>query len=133
MSGTPRRAGDAGPAGVSPPAGPPGPPDLTGPAGLRPSPSAGPLSPLTDPDVAFYTVGQAGELLGIPPATLRRFDAAGAVSPARSAGGQRRYSQRQLEHAGRLLELMEEGLPLAAASRVAGLEDLVAELRRQLE
>lgn len=113
MSGTPPRAGDS-PGGV---------PGLPG----------RPLHALSDPDAAFYTVGQAGELLGVPAATLRRFDAAGALSPSRSAGGQRRYSQRQLEHAGRLLQLMEEGLSLVAASRVAGLEDLVSDLRQQLE
>jgi MerR family transcriptional regulator, heat shock protein HspR len=113
--------------GILPGAGAPGPVGVPGPA-FR----GAPLPPLADPDAAFYTVGQAGELLGIPAATLRRFDAAGAVSPARSAGGQRRYSQRQLEHAGRLLQLMEEGLTLAAASRIAGLEDLVEDLRRQL-
>ena len=84
------------------------------------------------PDAAFYTVGQVGDLLGVPAATLRRFDAAGAVSPARSPGGQRRYSSRQVQHARRLLQLTDEGLTLAAASRVADLEDTVDDLRRQL-
>ena len=85
-----------------------------------------------DPDAAFYTVGQVGDLLGLPAATLRRFDALGAVSPARSAGGQRRYSSRQVQHARRLAQLTDEGLTLAAARRVAALEDTVSELRRQL-
>lgn len=93
---------------------------------------ADPLAPWTDPDAAFFTVGQAGDLLGVPAATLRRFDAAGAVSPSRSAGGQRRYSSRQLSHARRLLELVAEGLTLAAATRISELEDEVDELRRQL-
>ena len=88
--------------------------------------------PWPGPDAAFYTVGQVGDLLGVPAATLRRFDAAGAVSPARSPGGQRRYSTRQVEHARRLLQLTDEGLTLAAASRVAALEDTVDDLRRQL-
>jgi len=92
--------------------------------------AAGP--PWPDPDAAFYTVGQVGDLLGVPAATLRRFDAAGAVRPARSAGGQRRYSSRQVQHARRLLQLTDEGLTLAAASRVADLEDTVHDLRRQL-
>ena len=91
-----------------------------------------PQAPWTDPDAAFFTVGQAGDVLGVPAATLRRFDAAGAVSPSRSAGGQRRYSSRQLSHARRLLELVAEGLTLAAATRIAALEDEVDELRRQL-
>ena len=93
----------------------------------------GPGAPWTDPDAAFFTVGQAGDLLGVPAATLRRFDAAGAVSPARSAGGQRRYSSRQLTHARRLVDLVAEGLSLQAATRITELEDEVADLRRQLD
>ena len=93
---------------------------------------ADPLAPWTDPDAPFFTVGQAGDLLGVPAATLRRFDTAGAVSPARSPGGQRRYSSRQLSQARRLLELVAEGLTLAAAARIAALEAEVDELRQQL-
>jgi len=56
----------------------------------------------------------------------------GAVRPARSAGGQRRYSSRQVQHARRLLQLTDEGLTLGAATRVAELEDTVDDLRQQL-
>lgn len=97
---------------------------------VRWPPPSGP--PWPDPDAAFSTVGQVGDLLGVPAATLRRFDAAGAVRPARSAGGQRRCSSRQVQHARRLLQLSDEGLTLAAASRVADLEDTVHDLRRRL-
>lgn len=98
----------------------------------RPGGVPDPAAPWTDPDAAFFTVGQAGDLLGVPPATLRRFDAAGAVSPERSAGGQRRYSSRQLTHARRLVDLVAEGLSLHAATRIAALEDEVAALRGRL-
>lgn len=91
-----------------------------------------PFAPWSDPDAAFFTVGQAGDLLGVPAATLRRFDAAGAVSPERSAGGQRRYSSRQLGHARRLVDLVAEGLSLQAATRIAALEDEVEVLRARL-
>jgi MerR family transcriptional regulator/heat shock protein HspR len=106
--------------------------DGTPPRAGRPGGVPEPLAPWTDPDAAFFTVGQAGDLLGVPAATLRRFDAAGAVSPARSAGGQRRYSSRQLSHARRLVDLVAEGLPLQAATRIAALEDEVEQLRRRL-
>jgi len=114
MTGASIRAGGPDPDGAPVPPPPPGP------------------SPWPDPDAAFYTVGQVGDLLGVPAATLRRFDAAGAVRPSRSAGGQRRYSSRQVQHARRLLQLTDEGLTLAAASRVADLEDTVDDLRSQL-
>ena len=128
MAGTPSQARDTGPDGV------PGwvPEPVPEPLLAAPSSPASPSGPWSDPDVAFYTVGQVGDLLGVPAATLRRFDLTGAVRPARSSGGQRRYSQRQLEQAGRLLRLVDEGLTLAAATRVADLEDTVADLRQQL-
>ena len=56
-----------------------------------------------------------------------------SVSPARSAGGQRRYSSRQLDHARRLVDLVAEGLSLQAAARITALEDEVAVLRARLE
>jgi len=123
VSGAPSRAAGPGPDGA--------PDDVPGPA---PGPADRTVTAASwpDPDAAFYTVGQVGDLLGVPAATLRRFDAVGAVRPARSAGGQRRYSSRQVQHARRLLQLTDEGLTLAAASRVAELEDTVTELRQQL-
>jgi len=121
MSSAPSRAGGAGPDGAL--VGVPGPAPASADTGPHPWP---------DPDAAFYTVGQVGDLLGVPAATLRRFDAVGAVRPARSAGGQRRYSSRQVQHARRLVQLTDEGLTLAAASRVAALEDTVDDLRQQL-
>lgn len=63
---------------------------------------------------------------------LRRLDAAGAVSPERSGGRQRRYSSRQLGHARRLVDLVAQGLSLQAATRITALEDEVASLRRRL-
>jgi MerR family transcriptional regulator, heat shock protein HspR len=109
------------------------PPRAGRPGGVPGVPAPVPSSPWADPDAAFFTVGQAGDLLGVPAATLRRFDAAGAVSPARSAGGQRRYSSNQLSHARRLVDLVAEGLSLQAATRIAALEDEVASLRQELD
>ena len=113
MAGAPVRAGGPDPDGA-------------------PVPAPGPPAPWPDPDAAFYTVGQVGDLLGVPAATLRRLDTVEAVRPSRSPGGQRRYSSRQVQHARRLLQLTDEGLTLAAASRVADLEDTVDDLRSQL-
>ena len=48
-----------------------GTPPRDGRPGGVPEPSPG-VGPWTDPDAAFFTVGQAGDLLGVPAATLRR-------------------------------------------------------------
>ena len=89
---------------------------------------AGPLDALDDPDYPAYTTGRAAEVLGVRQAFLRSLDAAGTVRPARSAGGRRRYSRRQLALAARIRELLDQGHTLAAARRILDLEDdLVAE------
>ena len=86
----------------------------------------GPLDALDDPDYPAYTTGRAAEVLGVRQAFLRSLDAAGAVRPARSAGGRRRYSRRQLAVAARIRELLDQGHTLAAARRILALEDDLA-------
>jgi MerR family transcriptional regulator/heat shock protein HspR len=86
----------------------------------------GRLDDLDDPDYPAYTTGRAAEVLGVQQAFLRSLDAVGAVSPARSAGGRRRYTRRQLAFAARVRELFDEGCTLAAALRILALEDDLA-------
>ena len=78
---------------------------------------------LDDPDYPAYTTGRAAAALGVQQAFLRALDAAGAVTPERSAGGHRRYTRRQLAFAGRLRELFDQGHILASALRILGLQD----------
>jgi DNA-binding transcriptional MerR regulator len=94
---------------------------------------------LDDEDYPAMTMGQAAELLDVQPAFLRSLDAADVVRPARSAGGHRRYSRRQLERAARMRTLFDEGLTLDAAARVVQLQDeldvarsRIAQLEREL-
>jgi MerR family transcriptional regulator, heat shock protein HspR len=96
------------------------------PLGLEVPAMAGPLDALDDPDYPAYTTGRAAEVLGVRQAFLRSLDAAGAVRPARSAGGRRRYSRRQLAVAARIRELLDQGHSLAAARRILALEDDLA-------
>ena len=86
----------------------------------------GQLDALDDPDYPAYTTGRAAEVLGVRQAFLRSLDAAGAVRPARSAGGRRRYSRRQLAFAARIRQLLDQGHTLAAARRILDLEDDLA-------
>jgi DNA-binding transcriptional MerR regulator len=84
------------------------------------------LNRLDDEDYPAVTMGQAAELLDVQPAFLRSLDVGNVVSPARSAGGHRRYSRRQLELAARMRALFDQGLTLDAAQRIAQLEDELA-------
>ncbi|MBI4079165.1 MAG: MerR family DNA-binding transcriptional regulator, partial [Candidatus Levybacteria bacterium] len=45
----------------------------------------------------FYTIQEAAKKIGVSSDTLRRWDAKGALSPKRTPGGQRRYSELQIE------------------------------------
>jgi MerR family transcriptional regulator, heat shock protein HspR len=86
----------------------------------------GRLDDLDDPDYPAYTTGRAAEVLGVRQAFLRALDAAGAVTPERSAGGRRRYTRRQLAFAARVRELFDQDVTLAAALRILALEDDLA-------
>ncbi len=69
-----------------------------------------------DADYPAYTIGLAADLLGVQPAFLRSLDAAGLLTPSRSAGGQRRYSRAELTLATRVRELLDQNMPLTAAA-----------------
>lgn len=91
-----------------------------------------PLETLDDPDRPTYTVGQAAELLGVQIAFLRSLDSAGVVEPARSAGGHRRWSRRQLRVVTRFRVLLDDGHSLGSADVIVRLQDDVSALRGEL-
>ncbi len=90
--------------------------------------------PLSFPDEAtpLYTVGQVAGILGVTAAFLRRLDAERVVSPSRSPGGQRRYSRREIDYIATINVLLREGVTLAGAHRIIGLQLEISELRRQI-
>jgi MerR family transcriptional regulator/heat shock protein HspR len=84
-------------------------------------------------DRAVYVISVAAELAGIHPQTLRVYERKGLLEPARTAGGNRRYSEDDLVRLQRIVELTEAGLNLAGVKRVLELEAENARLRRELE
>jgi DNA-binding transcriptional MerR regulator len=86
-----------------------------------------------DERAALYTVGQVADMLGVQPAFLRRLDTEQVVQPARSDGGQRRYSQLDILRAQRVSVMAGEGMTLAGIRRILVLEQEVAQLKAQLE
>jgi DNA-binding transcriptional MerR regulator len=76
-----------------------------------------------------YSIGTAADLVGIDPHTLRAWERRyGAIRPARTAGGARRYGDAQLARLRLLKALSDCGEPIRLA---AGLAD--DELRRRVE
>jgi DNA-binding transcriptional MerR regulator len=88
--------------------------------------------PIDDEHAPLYTVGQVADMLGVQPAFLRRLDTEDVVSPARSDGGQRRYSRNEIAQVQKVWELAGEGMTLAGIRRILVLEGEVADLKRQL-
>lgn len=81
---------------------------------------------------ALYVISVAAELAGVHAQTLRIYERKGLVAPARTSGGSRRYSDRDIALLNRISELTSEGLNLAGVKRVLDLENRVAALEREL-
>jgi MerR family transcriptional regulator/heat shock protein HspR len=79
-----------------------------------------------------YVISVAAELAGVHPQTLRIYERKGLLDPARTGGGSRRYSQRDIERLRRIHSLTEAGLNLAGVKAVMELEDEIVRLRSQL-
>ena len=84
--------------------------------------------PFDDEHAALFTVGQVAQMLDVQRAFLRRIDDHRVVSPERSAGGQRRYSRREIGRIQEVVTMMGEGMTLAAIRRIFELQHEVAEL-----
>ena len=85
-----------------------------------------------DFDRGVYVISVAAELAGVHPQTLRIYERRGLLDPARTGGGSRRYSERDIAALRRIHDLTEAGLNLAGVKAVLELEAEVARLRGQL-
>ena len=81
---------------------------------------------------AVYVISVAAELAGMHPQTLRIYERRGLVQPARTEGGNRRYSDADIEQLRRISELAESGMNLEGIRRVMELEAENERLRREL-
>jgi MerR family transcriptional regulator, heat shock protein HspR len=79
-------------------------------------------------DRGVYGISVACELSGISPQSLRLYERHGLLTPARSAGGTRRYSADDLARLQRISELVAAGVNLAGIARILSLEDRNAAL-----
>ncbi|NBU94787.1 MAG: MerR family transcriptional regulator [Actinobacteria bacterium] len=84
------------------------------------------------PHQAVYVISVAAELAGMHPQTLRIYERRGLVNPARTQGGNRRYSDNDIALLRRIADLADEGMNLEGIRRVMELEAEVAELRSRL-
>jgi MerR family transcriptional regulator, heat shock protein HspR len=84
-------------------------------------------------DARTFLISVAAELAGMHAQTLRTYDRLGLVSPQRSSGGGRRYSERDVDLLREVQRLsQDEGVNLAGIKRIIGLEQLVGELQERV-
>jgi len=82
--------------------------------------------------VAVYVISVAAQLSGMHPQTLRNYEREGLLRPARTQGGNRRYSQADIARLHRIAQLVESGMNLEGIRHVLALENEIAELRKEV-
>ena len=97
----------------------------------RPGPAV--VSPgWADADRGLFSISVAAELAGLHPQTLRIYEREGLIDPARSAGGTRRYSRRDIDRLQEICLLTADGLNLAGIRRVLELQAETSRLQAEL-
>jgi MerR family transcriptional regulator/heat shock protein HspR len=81
-----------------------------------------------------FLISVAAELAGMHAQTLRNYDRLGLVSPERTPGGGRRYSERDVELLRSIQRLsQDEGVNLAGIKRIIELTNQVSALQSRVE
>src|SRR6476620_241051 len=84
-------------------------------------------------DARTFLISVAAELAGMHAQTLRTYDRIGLVSPQRSSGGGRRYSQHDVDLLREVQRLsQDEGVNLAGIKRIIELTNQVEALQSRL-
>lgn len=81
----------------------------------------------------IYVISVAAELAGMHPQTLRIYERRGLLTPARTTGGNRRYSDEDIARLRRIAELASTGMNLEGIRHVMSLEEEVVRLRSQVQ
>ncbi len=89
--------------------------------------------PEPDRSRGVYGISVAASLVGNAPQNLRLYEARGLVSPTRSDGGTRLYSENDLERLRVIGQLLENGLNLAGVHMVIELQEANERLQGELD
>ena len=87
-----------------------------------------PDDPVSRAARGVFGISVASELSGFDPQTLRLYERRGLVTPARTAGGTRRYSDDDLDRLARISELVGAGVNIAGILQIVNLEHRNTEL-----
>ncbi len=80
-----------------------------------------------------YMIGVAAQLAGMHPQTLRSYEQKGLVTPQRTSGNTRMYSQADIERLALINELTDEGINLAGVIRILDLKGRLDERDQEID
>ena len=86
-----------------------------------------------DRDKPLYMISVAAELTGMHPQTLRVYEQKGLVTPGRSRGNTRLYSQADIERLTLISKLTDEGINLAGVVRILDMRERMLERETELD
>lgn len=86
-----------------------------------------------DRDRPVYMISIAAELAGVHPQTLRSYEQKGLVTPCRTNGNTRMYSQADIERLNLINELTSEGINLAGVTRILDLQSRLDEANAEVD
>ncbi|MET1022251.1 MAG: MerR family transcriptional regulator [Arthrobacter sp.] len=84
-------------------------------------------------ELGLYAISVVAQLVGTGQQNIRLYERKGLLTPDRTAGGTRQYSESDLAVLRRIGELLDEGLNLAGVAKVLDLEAVNARLQGELE
>lgn len=87
-----------------------------------------PDDPLARSARGVYGISVAAELSGIDPQTLRLYERRGLLTPARTDGGTRRYSDDDLDRLQQINQLIAQGINIAGIAQILHLQHRNSEL-----
>ena len=86
-----------------------------------------------DRDRPVYMISVAASLTGVHPQTLRMYEQKGLVTPKRTSGNTRMYSQADIERLELINELTDEGINLAGVIRILDLQGRLDERDAEID
>lgn len=81
----------------------------------------------------LYMISVAAELTGMHPQTLRVYEQKGLVTPGRSRGNTRLYSQADIERLNLIAKLTDEGINLAGVIRILDMREVAEERNKEID
>lgn len=86
-----------------------------------------------DRNKPLYMISVAAELTGMHPQTLRVYEQKGLVTPGRSRGNTRLYSQADIERLNLISKLTDEGINLAGVVRILDMRERMLAREAELD